>query len=262
LGYRLSLSAADENAWCSFVTLLEAGQKTSLRGYSGLMELDRQIEILRNQGDYPELFRLVRQHASQHAEKLSQQLLSTHAGLGLAATDIALLAVEPERDIELLESWLSEPGVQRWWGNPERARERIFELPPKQQSLIAVAKKASSMGWSASGAWQPVGYLRWTGVDRDALDEAGLHEIPDDAVDADILVGEPDWRGKGVGVVALRAMVARLRRAARYSVVGLCTSITNERAQRAFYKAGFVKLRQFDDPALGRMWVMLAELET
>jgi aminoglycoside 6'-N-acetyltransferase len=95
---------------------------------------------------------------------------------------------------------------------------------------------------------------------QEALAAAGLTDIPTDAVDCDIFIGERAWLGRGVGPQALRLLLKQLSAEDRFSMLGLCTSIENEVAVRAFEKAGFVRRKQYEDPTFGPCWVMVAKL--
>lgn len=60
--------------------------------------------------------------------------------------------------------------------------------------------------------------------------------------------------------LALRLLLERLRKQKKGPLAGLCTSIENAVAIRCFEKAGFRKLRQYDDPTYSRCWVLVVDL--
>lgn len=152
----------------------------------------------------------------------------------------------PERHGDLLGSWLRRPHVSRWRGDPDKALLEVA-TPPNEggEALITVDGR-------------PVGYLRWQVPDRAELDAAGLHEVPPDAVDIDIAVGETAWLGRGVGPQALMLLVDRLV-AEGASTIMLATSTTNVRAVRAYETAGFIRRRQFVDTDGGTYWLLTIE---
>lgn len=162
----------------------------------------------------------------------------------------ATVSLEPvafDRHAALLADWFRRPHVARWWGDAEDRIDQMRKTPRDEHAVISVG-----------GC--PVGYIRWQAVDRAALDAAGLSEIPDGAIDIDILLGEPSWLGRGVGSTALRLLLERLRNQKKGPLAGLCTSIENAVAIQCFEKAGFRKLRQYDDPTYRRCWVFVADL--
>jgi aminoglycoside 6'-N-acetyltransferase len=93
---------------------------------------------------------------------------------------------------------------------------------------------------------RPVGFLCWQTPSREELAAAGLDDLPGDLVDVDILIGDPDVLGQGVGPAALRRLLARLR-ADGVRVVGVGTAAANRRALGAFDKAGFRPFRDFQE---------------
>jgi aminoglycoside 6'-N-acetyltransferase len=154
-----------------------------------------------------------------------------------------------ENNALLLAEWLARPHVARWHPDPD-AWVRWARNPPPAgaQALIACDGR-------------PVGYLRWQRVGREALDSFGLSEIPAGSVDIDILIGEADCVGRGVGPGALELLVERLRDDKSVPLIALSPSIDNVAAQRAYLKAGFRKTREYDAPGFGRCALMLVQLD-
>jgi aminoglycoside 6'-N-acetyltransferase len=148
----------------------------------------------------------------------------------------------------LLSRWLVAPHVARWYPEPQEHLDWAVNPPTGgERALIA-----------ADGA--QVGYLRWQVVSRQVLDSVGLHEIPENSVDIDILIGEAASVGRGVGPLALQNLVAHLQANPAIPLLGLTTSIHNHAAQRAFRKAGFSILRQYDPPGYGPSHLMVRNL--
>lgn len=162
-------------------------------------------------------------------------------------TSIALGTVDSNARRALLGEWLRRPHVARWWGEAETALARDpGEVDGSGEAFILHGGR-------------PVGYVRWQRVLRCDLDAAGLHEVPDDAVDIDILIGEAELTGRGIGPSALKLLLERLWRDPSIPLVGMSASAANERALRAYEKAGFRRRRRYDDPRWGPAWLMIAE---
>ena len=104
----------------------------------------------------------------------------------------------------------------------------------------------------------PVGHLCWQGLPLDRRE--GLTDLPDDILDIDILIGEPEVVGRGVGPMALDLLLARLRAEGRTPFAGVGTSLCNRAAIRAFEKAGFRPLCEFEDREHGSCVYMVADL--
>ncbi|MFN0194968.1 MAG: GNAT family N-acetyltransferase [Aestuariivirga sp.] len=162
------------------------------------------------------------------------------------ATDVGLEVLDPQRDAQLLERWLRSTHVVRWWGAPDSHLRTLGQRSKDTQALI-----------TADG--RPVGYLCWQRPSREELEAARLTDLPEDLVDIDILIGEPDYLGCGVGPKALAVLLARLR-GEGVKFAGLGTSISNRTAIRAFEKAGFSFFGDFEDPD-GPYRYMVAQLD-
>jgi aminoglycoside 6'-N-acetyltransferase len=158
-----------------------------------------------------------------------------------------LAAFEPAH-APLLAEWLARPHVARWHPEPKAWVESALNPPPDgAQALILLGAR-------------PIGYLRWRKVSRETLDALGLLEIPAGGVDIDILIGEEDCVGQGLGPRALAALVETLRRDPSIPLAGLSPSIDNVAAQRAYANAGFHKMREYDAPGFGHLALMTKEL--
>lgn len=162
------------------------------------------------------------------------------------ASDVGLEALDPRRDVQLLERWLRSPHVARWWGVAGLDLRTLGQRSPDTHALITVGGR-------------PVGYLCWQRPSREELEAAQLTDLPEGLVDIDILIGEPDHLGCGVGPKALAVLLDKLRgEGVRFA--GLATSLSNLRAIRAFEKAGFSFFRVFEDPD-GPYRYMVAQLD-
>lgn len=142
-------------------------------------------------------------------------------------------------DLQLLSQWLRRSHVAPWYPAPEE-NVAWAKDPPEGGSQALIACDA-----------RPVGYIRWQIVDRTTLDSVGLNDVPAGSVDVDLLLGEPDCLGMGLGPAALTALLERLRANADVPLVGLTTSVANTRAHGAFEKAGFRLLRRYAPPGFG-----------
>ena len=144
---------------------------------------------------------------------------------------VQLLPFDIGRDLPMLRTWLKRPHVTRWLGDDHQVLADVREHRPDCHALIAVDG-------------QPVGYLCWQRPQPDELEAAGLSALPADLIDVDILIGEPDFIGRGVGPQALRLLVDRLR-SHGVSCVGLAAAADNRRALRAYATAGFNPYKWF-----------------
>lgn len=147
--------------------------------------------------------------------------------------------------IPQLRRWLAVPNVATWYPESEDHIGWAVNPPPcGEQALIAVDDRT-------------VGYVRWQAVTREILDSVGLHDVPAGSVDVDILIGDPEFVGCGIGPKALRVLLSKLHQRGGIPWVGLTTNVQNLSAQRAFTKAGFHILRSYNPPGYGRCYLMV-----
>lgn len=151
---------------------------------------------------------------------------------------VTLVAFDAAGDLPRLEAWLRRPHVVRWWGDPDEALEDVRQRSPDAHALIAL-----------DGA--PVGYLCWERPTRDELEADGLGALPDNLLDVDVLIGEPEAMGRGIGPRAGQLLLERLRASGAAGWVGVGMSASNPRAIRAAEKLGFREAAAFDDPEAG-----------
>lgn len=156
---------------------------------------------------------------------------------------VELLDFEPEH-LPLLERWLDEPTTVEFWGPPAEPLQVARDLPDGAAQAVI----------SANG--EPVGYLRWTRCERALLDSLGFEDLPDGAIDIDLLIGAEHQRGRGIGPRALELLGQRLEGAGA-EALGLVTSRRNHRAHAAFAKAGWTCDRAFEDETFGPCWLFL-----
>jgi len=115
----------------------------------------------------------------------------------------------------LLAEWLARPHVALW--HPDPGAWLRWALNPPQGGAHAL------IDWDG----RPIGCLRWQKVTRETLDSLSLTEIPEGSVDIDILIGETDCLGRGLGPRALSILVRTLSQDRSIPLLGLTTSVLN-----------------------------------
>jgi aminoglycoside 6'-N-acetyltransferase len=152
-------------------------------------------------------------------------------------------------NLVLLEAWLKRPHVARWYPHPDENLGWAATPPPGGSHVLIAVRNV------------PVGYIRWQVVDRETLDSVGLNEVPANAVDIDLLLGEQDYVGRGIGPAALELLVKQLSSNRELPVAGLTSSVENTYAHAAFRKAGFLVARQYSPPGFGLCHLFLRSLK-
>lgn len=165
----------------------------------------------------------------------------------MTAQKINLRDFDPAQDTDRLQEWLQRPHVKKWWSMQEA--EELFACDSNSDAIIETEGIA-------------VGYLCWEFPPLQDLEEAGLSDLPEGLIDIDILIGEPDLLGQGIGPRALDLLIKRLRGEHNVMYAGLAASVSNKRAKRAYEKAGFELFREFDDPESGPCYYLIREVDS
>lgn len=139
-------------------------------------------------------------------------------------------------DLPRIERWLRADHVRTAWGDPG-ANLRLLSAPPAEGGGRAIIE--------ADG--RKVGIVMWQHPTREELDVAGLADIPTSAIDIDIMIGELDALGRGLGPAAIGLVAETVLSDPEVPFVIACARLDNVASQRAFAKAGFRRDREFDD---------------
>lgn len=116
-----------------------------------------------------------------------------------------LVAVRPmaASDLDMVDDWLQQPHVARWWGNPTdeltRVRRRILEGADAGTRMLIV-----------SADDRPVGLAQWYRWD-DYPDEARAIGARRREVGMDYALGDPAAIGRGLGHRMIAALVRHIR---------------------------------------------------
>ena len=139
-------------------------------------------------------------------------------------------------DLPLIEQWLHTDQVRNTWGDPD-ANLRLLNEPPASGNWRSIIE--------ADG--RKVGIVLWQHPTRQELDVAGLADIPTSVIDIDIMIGEFDALGRGLGSEAISLVAEVALSDPTVPFVIACARLDNLASQRAFARAGFHKDREFDD---------------
>jgi aminoglycoside 6'-N-acetyltransferase len=150
-------------------------------------------------------------------------------------------------DLRLLHEWEQRPHVQRWW----RKRETYEEVV--EHYLPAIDGSVPTDHYIAFLDDRPIGMLQ-TYLVADYPEHATLTGVHDrETAGMDILIGEEELTGRGIGTEVIRRFVAEVvfARPETWS----CVADPDERnvaSVRAFEKAGFHIERTVVDPEDGQ----------
>ena len=148
-------------------------------------------------------------------------------------------------EYRLLARWRGEPHVHEWW-DPDEPVPTVDEVIAHYGPRVRGEEPTTACIIEVDG--RPAGYLqyyRWLPWDDDepSIDIGG----DADTFGLDIHIGEPDLLDRGIGSRAVDLVCRYLETVEGASWIALTTEVTNHRAQRAYAKAGFVKVSQVLD---------------
>jgi aminoglycoside 6'-N-acetyltransferase len=157
--------------------------------------------------------------------------------------DIRLRPAMPE-DRFRIRRWLAEPEIAAWWGNAASAEAEIALAMTSDTAVCRIVLFGE----------EPIGYAH--AVDAGLWGGERPREIEPGTWDVDLFIGSEQHRSRGLGGVALGALVEEVF--ATTLAVACCglVSIRNEAAVRAYERAGFAWRRIWNDPLLGPCWLM------
>ena len=166
-----------------------------------------------------------------------------------SVTDVRLEAVS-DADWPRIRAWLDDPGVIEWWGPPSQTEGAVIAAMRHKGSLVRMIH--------VDGA--PVGYAH--AVDATIWGAMLPDDLPTGTYDIDLFIGEPAARGLGVGVEALVLLRQEVFASTLAVAVSVFPPVSNERAVRAYEKAGFAWQSIWNDPRTGPSWFMIAGRES
>lgn len=157
-----------------------------------------------------------------------------------AAASDELLSFRPmtRDDLGQLQTWLEQPHVAEWWGDPPDASETIAAVEAKYLPRIEGDHHVSP--WIMEVDGQPVGFIQWYRVIDDPEYFPGL-AVPPETTAIDLAIGDPDLLGQGYGRRLLLEFVHHVlrREAPDTRQVWIDPDVRNDRARRAYRGAGF-----------------------
>lgn len=134
-------------------------------------------------------------------------------------------------DLPLIERWLNEPHIARWWLTASTVAQEI-------DAIRAYLAGAPMEVLVAERDATPVGWCQWYRWHEDPDEAAELGVEPGD-VGIDYGIGEPTAVGHGVGTAMITALVRRVRHLAPGAAIVVEPDAENVASRRVLEKNGF-----------------------
>jgi aminoglycoside 6'-N-acetyltransferase len=161
--------------------------------------------------------------------------------------DAVRLRPATRADWDMIRGWLARPDIQEWWG-PIAATEAAINMALGSQHALCRIIEADG---------QAAGYAH--AVDATLWGDELPQDLAPGTWDLDLFIASEEHRGKGVGQAALAQLKEEVFASTLAVAVCVFPSVKNERAVRAYEKAGFRWKRIWNDPYAGPSWFMVAE---
>lgn len=145
-------------------------------------------------------------------------------------------------DFGLLTTWLNEPLVSRWWNHETSAEAVERDFGPSIDRIDPTEL------FIANFSGRPFGLIQRYRIDDNPeyLAELGqVYPTPPGALSADYFIGEPAFRGRGLGAAMISELVADSWSAypdATVVVIPVCAG--NRASWRALELAGFERVAE------------------
>lgn len=125
-------------------------------------------------------------------------------------------------DLPMLMRWLTDPGVQEFYGRPPESLAQAHDI-------YLVAEDAPCWRFIIEDQGRPVGEIQYYHPYLNERWSAGI----------DILIGEPGDRNRGLGTEAVRTLLLHLFEVKGVNRVTIGPEPANRRAIRSYEKTGF-----------------------
>ncbi|MDH4279632.1 MAG: acetyltransferase [Acidimicrobiia bacterium] len=149
-------------------------------------------------------------------------------------------------DFDLLARWLAEPVVHRWWQHEFTAEALERDFGSTVDGTEPTATDVVLLAESGTAPIRPIGLIQSYALSDypDYVEElTAVMVVPPDAGSLDYLIGEADYRGRGVGRAMIAAYVDRawtLHPLVRSLIVPVVAA--NVASWMALTRAGFTML--------------------
>lgn len=164
-----------------------------------------------------------------------------------ASSESLVLRTASPADRFLIRRWLADPEVESWWGSRAGAEAEIALAMESPSALCRMIECNS----------EPIGYAH--AVDVGLWNEPLPQELPAGCWDIDLFIGSAERRARGYGGRALELLTDEVFATTLAVACCIFVSVKNERAVRAYERAGFRWLCIWPDRSFGPCWVLLKD---
>jgi aminoglycoside 6'-N-acetyltransferase len=140
-------------------------------------------------------------------------------------------------DLDLVEAWLREPHVAKWYLAGSTIEEELCDL----RECLAGDDPTEALLVLEYG--RPVGWCQWYLCNEYPDHAVGIGAEPDD-VGIDFAIGDPTRTGQGLGTALIAALVSHVRQRHPRAGVIADSEASNSASRRVLEKNGFQLLAE------------------
>ncbi len=154
-------------------------------------------------------------------------------------------------DLLLVHEWLQRQHVQRWWSDRETYEDVV------EHYLPSIEGEEPTDHYVVLLDERPIGFVQ-TYLVSDHPDYAALVGVGDGVAGVDLLIGENELTGQGIGTEIIRRFVDEIVFATPTTTGCVADPhVRNVASIRAFEKVGFRVVKEFVDPEDGERHVVV-----
>jgi aminoglycoside 6'-N-acetyltransferase len=156
-----------------------------------------------------------------------------------------------DADWPMIRGWLAAPEIIRWWGPKASTEAEVMLAMSTPQAICRIVVAAQPQGQAL-----PIGYAH--AVDAGLIGTPHLSALPAGTWHIDLFVSSPEHRGRGFGARILEQMCEELFTSTLALNASVLVAVGNEKAVRAYERAGFRWQAVVRDKSRGAEWLMIA----
>jgi len=154
-------------------------------------------------------------------------------------------------DLRLVYGWLQRPHVKRWWKDRETYEEVVEHYLPSIEGTDPTDLYLALLDE------EPVSFVQ-TYLVSDYPDYAALIGVGEGVAGVDLLIGDEELTGQGIGSEILRLFVEEVVFVSPTTISCVADpDVQNVASIRAFEKAGFRVVKEFVDPEDGELHALV-----
>lgn len=157
----------------------------------------------------------------------------------------------------LMQSWINMGHVNHWWAqDKEWTREQVEDKYSTYTEgyKLESSQKKPIYSYIIYCGLDPIGYIQYYNAYDFARDGYQLENLPSSLAAIDLLIGDPVYLRKGLGVTSLRQFIQEIVWK-QFNNCFIDADVKNKVAIKTYQKAGFKFVKELTNPAV--VWMLM-----